>query len=99
MTRYVDRTFIDEDVTLDGHSFIDCTFDGCVIRYNGGPLHIEGALAIKNGGDIRYGPGIDAFDNPLSRFLVGSVLEQGGRQLSDEEIANEPPVTPKKDLG
>ncbi|TCP30721.1 hypothetical protein EV292_11278 [Sphingomonas sp. BK235] len=96
--KYVDRTFVDDGIVLDGNSFTRCTFDGCVAFYNGGPLEIVGGLTFKNGGNIRYGPGVDAFDNPLSNLLVESAERQGFRQVSDDEVAGYDPIAPKKDL-
>ena len=33
--KYEDRNFRDERVVLDGHSFINCSFDGCTIVFTG----------------------------------------------------------------
>jgi hypothetical protein len=36
------KAFKDESVELDGHEFIDCTFERCKIFYYGGPLPVLG---------------------------------------------------------
>jgi hypothetical protein len=94
---YVDRVFTDEDITLDGNTFTRCIFDGCVLRYNGGSIHIVGGLKFRNGANVRFGPGVDALNNPLRKFLVKDLERQGFARLTDDQIAADVPVTPKHD--
>ena len=96
---YVDRVFTDEDVTLDGNTFTRCTFDGCVIRYNGGDTSIDGGFRWINGGDLQLGPGVDAVNNPVSQFLMRNAEASGFRRATDDEIARNEAIAPKKDMG
>ena len=95
---YVDRTFIDEEITFDGNAFTRCVFDGCVLRYNGGPFVINDGIQIGNGSYILYGSDVDRFDNPLGHFLIDSAMAQVLSGATDHEFANELPVTPKHDI-
>lgn len=96
---FIDRTFTDKDVTLDGNDFINCIFDGCVIRYNGGTCSFTGGFIFRNGGNIRFGPGVDPVNNGISQFLIQGTEAQGWKRLTDDEVAAQVPTPPKKDLG
>ncbi|WP_267395337.1 MULTISPECIES: hypothetical protein [unclassified Sphingomonas] len=38
---YVDHTFTDERVALDGNTFKNCTFENCTLVHEGGPVTFE----------------------------------------------------------
>lgn len=94
---YVDQTFVDEVVHLDGNTFERCTFEGCVLHFDGGEVRLIGPIDFKTENRIKYGPGIDASDNPLTKFLVDGFIEQGGVPV-DPNAPEEPRAPPKKDL-
>jgi hypothetical protein len=96
---FADRIFTDEDITLDGNTFTRCVFDGCVLRYNGGPVGIIGGFRWQNCGNIRFGPGVDPINNPISQFLMRNAAASGFRPATEAEVAANQAVTPKKDMG
>ncbi|KQN11567.1 hypothetical protein [Sphingomonas sp. Leaf30] len=96
--KYIDRTFTDESITLDGNSYVRCTFDGCVLWYNGGTVEIIGGMKWLNGGNIRFGTGVDPVHNAVSQFIRQNASASGFRPATDDEIASNEAVTPKKDL-
>jgi len=96
---FVDRVFVDDDITLDGNSFTRCAFDGCVLRYNGGPLEIVGGLRLRTESYIVMAEHLDPLTNPLAKFIIGGIEAQGGTRLTEQQIAAQKPITPKKDTG
>jgi hypothetical protein len=94
---YANHFFTDQLVDLDGNTFKDCTFEGCVIRYGGGTLELENPR-FRDQNRFEFVNGVDPTDNLVLRFLKAGVVLNGGTIGSDTEAANDPQVTPKKDL-
>ncbi len=94
---YIDKAFVDTVVYLDGNTFIRCSFEGCELRYNGGSVRFDD-MQLKTENRFTYGPGVDAFDNPVSRFLIAGMEAQGATRINGEP-PRVPPIPPKKDLG
>jgi hypothetical protein len=94
---YENHFFTDQLVDLDGNTFKDCTFEGCVIRYGGGNLELENPR-FRDQNRFEFINGVDPTDNLVLRFLKAGVVLNGGTIGSDAKAANDPQVTPKKDL-
>ncbi|WP_414900399.1 hypothetical protein ACMT1E_11625 [Sphingomonas flavalba] len=74
---YQGTTFNGGLVRLDGNRFIDCVFDGAVLCYDGGPIHIVGC-SFKNIGGWRFGGAFGTGLDMLGQLYRGD-HEQGLR--------------------
>ncbi len=72
-----DRKFNNEDVQLDGHAYINCTFDHVTFWYDGtGPTEMRGEMDIDSASSIQTrNPAIAQFEDILTHlgFLKGGM--------------------------
>ena len=91
--KYMNHTFKNETIRLDGNEYQGCTFDGCVLEYAGGTLPI---MANNNIGNSRFSFS-DAAANTLT-FMTGIYhgMGDGGRNVIETTFQNirdnKPPI-------
>ncbi|RVT90151.1 hypothetical protein [Sphingomonas crocodyli] len=81
---FLGHTFIDKVVQLDGHTYKDCTFDGCVVRYDGGSIKFDGTTSFRGENRIEWGANVDA-THPFARWFTDKMRDVRRRGLPTAE--------------
>ena len=83
---FTGRTFIDDVVYLDGNTFTNCTFDGCVIRYDGGAVAFTGTTRFNVENIFEWGCSVD-MTHPFFRWMY-ACLKRASKQSAREPAPN-----------
>lgn len=74
MAEYVGQKFYDQVVELDSNSFDGCSFDGCIIRYEGGAFSIANGFHLLTENRFEFtGPALRAWK--LMHFVRQSGID------------------------
>ena len=86
---YQGTTFSGGLVRLDGNRFIDCVFDGAVLCYDGGPIHIVGCNFKRIAG-WRFGGALGTGLDMLGRLKGAPLLDgfRGSEPVDREALAD-----------
>jgi len=86
--KFSNKTFKDETVELDGNQYVDCSFQGCKLVYNGGGIpHFEGVKF--EGGSFMFEKGAGNAVEFL-RELYHAGLHQNVEAFFDDVRRNPP---------
>jgi len=89
--RYVNRTFQEKPVDVDGNQFVGCTFNDCKLMYYGGPIPFFDSCTF-DGSQFMFDKGAgNAVE--LLRELYHSGLHQNVEAFF-EELRKNPPARP-----
>jgi len=87
------KHFKNEEIRLDGNTFIGCSFANCVLVYGGGPLPVMINNSIK---DVQWSFAEAASNTVQFMNAIYHGMGEGGRQLIEQTIDNIRKHPPKK---
>ena len=91
--RFVDSTFIQQTILLDGSQFSGCTFQQCILLFRGqGPVGLDRCQFIH----VQW-----KFEGPaeLTLALLAGLWRGGGREFVEAALSGTPAPAPEPSRG